>query len=307
MLASLAEKSGMPVAIVRPHKPKIYDAKFRYGLHQPTVTFELEQCPFETVQVDITHRCNMGCKNCYIPNRDVPDLDAKWIETMMRRLPRGRFLRLVGAEPTMRSDLPDLIHMVRSAGHHPVLLSNGLKLANLEYVRELKRAGLSILYLSLNGVFNDDLYKAVDGMRCAKEKRAAFENVAAERILTSVGMIVVQGVSEPHVRDFWQLALSTRSVLEVHLRSIGQVGRFMKNPPLKLDQLMDVFVHAAGVSEDALQKRVRTTSSFDFQLQRKRVQLTQWPDLNSTTRGRLTPEGQVAPFFEHMIENEGGY
>jgi uncharacterized radical SAM superfamily Fe-S cluster-containing enzyme len=292
MLGTVPERAVTLATTARIPKTKIYDAKYRFGLHQPAVTFELEQCPFETVQIDVTHRCNMGCKNCYIPNRDIPDLDAKWIESMVRRLPRGRFLRFVGAEPTMRSDLPELIHMVRQAGHHPVLLSNGLKLANLDYMRELKRAGLSILYLSLNGVFNDDLYNTVDGMRCAKEKRAAFENAAAERILTSVGMIVVQGVSEPHVKDFWQAALSKRSVLEVHLRSVGQVGRFMKNTPLKLDQLMDVFISASNASEVDLQKR---------------VQLTQWPDLNSTTRGRLTLEVKVAPFFEHMIENEGGY
>jgi MoaA/NifB/PqqE/SkfB family radical SAM enzyme len=42
-------------------------------------TFSPEECPYETVIVDVTHRCNMACANCYIPNRDIPDLDAEHV------------------------------------------------------------------------------------------------------------------------------------------------------------------------------------------------------------------------------------
>jgi len=76
----------------------------------PTISvdgsYALEQSPFDIVFVDVTHRCNMACANCYIPNRDVPDLDAEWILRMLARLPPRRNIQLVGAEPTLRSDLP---------------------------------------------------------------------------------------------------------------------------------------------------------------------------------------------------------
>jgi hypothetical protein len=39
----------------------------------------------------------------------------------------------------------------------------------------------------------------------------------------------------------------------------------------------------------------------------KRVQLTQWPDLGSVQRGRITPDGTIEPCFEHLIANQGGY
>jgi len=67
----------------------------------PVGTFALEACPFETVIVDVTHRCNMACANCYIPNRSIPDLDADWILSRIARLPRRTYVRLVGAEPTI--------------------------------------------------------------------------------------------------------------------------------------------------------------------------------------------------------------
>ena len=120
--------------------------------------------------VDVTHRCNMACRNCYLPNRDLPDLDTDWLVRILERLPRRTMIRLVGAEPTVRDDLPDIIHRVRAAGHTPILLSNGLKLRRRSYVRELKAAGLGSVYLSMNGGLDDDLYLAIDGMRCAAAK-----------------------------------------------------------------------------------------------------------------------------------------
>jgi len=39
-----------------------------------------EQNHFSDVVIDITHRCNMNCKNCYIPNREIPDLDKDIVD-----------------------------------------------------------------------------------------------------------------------------------------------------------------------------------------------------------------------------------
>ncbi|MDX2034060.1 MAG: radical SAM protein [Blastocatellia bacterium] len=270
-------------------------------------TYAPAECPFETVIIDVTHRCNMGCRNCYIPNRTIPDLDAGWLMGIVAELPRGTFVRLVGAEPTMREDLPDLIRGIRAAGHHPVMLTNGLKLADRAYVRELRRAGLQVAYLSLNGVFDDDLYEAVDAMRCAERKAQAFANLRAEHLFTSLGMIVVRDVNEHAVADLWRAAQEARNVRELHLRSVGAIGRYLKRAPLSLAELLTIFSRAAGVPESAIDPRERTATSHDFLCGRLRVQLTQWPDLGSSTRGRLTPEGRIAPFFEHVLDNEGGY
>ena len=44
--------------------------------------FELqpEENTFLNIVVDLTHKCNMECANCYIPNRDIPDLDKDRLE-----------------------------------------------------------------------------------------------------------------------------------------------------------------------------------------------------------------------------------
>ncbi|HEX8253120.1 MAG TPA: radical SAM protein [Thermoanaerobaculia bacterium] len=270
-------------------------------------TYAPEVCPYETVIIDVTHRCNMTCANCYVPNREIPDLDAAWLVSIFARLPRGRYIRFVGGEPTLRNDLPDLIRQAREHGHHPVVVSNGLRMASRDYVRSLKEAGLQIAYLSFNGGFDDELYWAIDEMRCAEKKRLAFANLRAEHIFTSIGMIIVRGLNEHEVRPVLDAVKRSRNVREFHLRSIGAMGRHMENPPLSLDELLTVFASAADVDADTIDRRERTDTSHDFTFGRVRMQLTVWPDLGSTTRGRLTPEGDVAPFMEHVIANEGGY
>jgi molybdenum cofactor biosynthesis enzyme MoaA len=269
--------------------------------------FPPEACPYETVIVDVTHRCNMACANCYVPNRSIPDLDAAWLVSIFRRLPRRTYVRFVGGEPTLRGDLPQLIREARACGHHPVVLSNGLRFVDGAYVRELKRAGLQVAYLSFNGGFDDELYQQIDGMRCADRKREALENLRAEHLFTSIGMIIARGVNEHEVRPVLQAIQRSRNVRELHLRSIGAMGRYMTSAPLTLGELLRVFTTAAGIDADSVNLKERTVSSHDFTFGRQRVQLTVWPDLDSTTRGRLTPEGDIAPFMEHVIANENGY
>jgi molybdenum cofactor biosynthesis enzyme MoaA len=270
-------------------------------------SFAPEECPYETVIIDVTHRCNMTCANCYVPNRSIPDLDGDWLVSMFGRLPRGRYIRFVGGEPTLRNDLPRLIREARAHHHHPVVVSNGLRFADRAYVRSLKEAGLQIAYLSFNGGFDDELYWAIDEMRCAEKKRLAFENLRLEHIYTSIGMIVVRGLNEHEVRPVLEAVRKSRNVREFHLRSIGAMGRYMTNPPLTLEEMLEVFANAAGVDPDSIDRHQRTDTSHDFTFGRQRIQLTVWPDLGNGVRGRLTPEGTIAPFMEHVIANDGGY
>jgi molybdenum cofactor biosynthesis enzyme MoaA len=275
--------------------------------YRPSDTrFRPEESPFGTLFVDLTHRCNMACHNCYIPVRGLPDLPVDWLYPILARLPRRTRIRLVGAEPTVRSDLPQIIAAVRGLGHIPTVLSNGLKLGRRSYVRELKTAGLRTLHLSLNGGLDDDLYEAIDGMRCAERKLAALDNLLAEKMNVTTGMILVPGINDGHLADFVAFLLG-RGIRDMHFRSVGPSGRHMEGKPFTLDELEALFRAAVpvGWAEPVLSKAAG--SSRDFALGTVGVQLTAWPDLGSNDRGRLTPDGYVERMFESIIANEFGY
>jgi molybdenum cofactor biosynthesis enzyme MoaA len=276
--------------------------------HVPTDTvYAPEENPYRTVMVDITHRCNMACRNCYIPNRDIPDMDADWMEQIIRRFPKRAHIRLVGAEPTVRKDLPDLIRRVRRAGHVPVVMSNGLKLGNARYVRTLKQAGLRTVYLSVNGGFDDDAYEAVDDLRCAARKRRALDTLCAEKMYVSLGIIIVRGTNEHVWEPIYRYALEHHQVHELHLRSVGPIGRYMPGDSYKLEELIEMCAQRGGFDAEWIKSHRQHEHYVDFRLGSLKMQLTQWPDLGSTTRGRLAPDGTLQPAFEHVMANEGQY
>ena len=160
---------------------------------------------FETVVADLTHRCNMACRNCYLPNRRVPDMDIDGLEACLAALPQRVNVRLIGAEPTMRRDLPEIVSMVRRRGHRAVLATNGLRLARDGYARTLREAGLRHVHISLNGVDDDDWYEAIDGMRCAAKKLRAVENAVGLGMTVNTGTILVRGVNEAAVDRMYAL------------------------------------------------------------------------------------------------------
>lgn len=278
-----------------------------HGAYRPgALRFRPEESPFDTLFADITHRCNMACKNCYIPVRDLPDLPVDWLYAVLKRLPRRTRVRLVGAEPTMREDLPQIIAEVRRLGHLPVILSNGLKLGRPAYVRTLREAGLGTVYLSLNGGLRDDLYEAIDGLACAARKLKALDNLLAARMHVTTGTILVRGLSEPHLPELLDYLLA-RGVRDIHLRSVGAVGNHLSGRAFSLDELEGQLRSALRDRAGELELMSQDLSSRDFKLGRILIQLTQWPELGSLTRGRIAPDGYLEPFFESIVANEFQY
>lgn len=183
---------------------------------------------FSDVMVDVTHRCNMTCKNCYVPNRDIPDMDADKLIEAITKFPKRTMIRIVGAEPTVRKDLPEIIKRIRETGHRATLLTNGLRLANNDYVRELKYNKLNHVYLSLNGVDNDDWYEAIDEMRCADKKIKALENLVANKFVIDTGTIIVKGINDEAPAKI--LELYQRKGIQhalCRIKNVGKLGRSM--------------------------------------------------------------------------------
>ncbi|MDQ4087989.1 MAG: radical SAM protein [Pseudomonadota bacterium] len=299
----LEQRDDRPAAPLAAPEPLVaLEGAYRPG----ALRFRPEDSPFDTLFADITHRCNMACRNCYIPVRDLPDLPVDWLYAILKRLPRRTRVRLVGAEPTMREDLPQIIAEVRRLGHLPIVLSNGLKLGRAAYVRTLREAGLGTVYLSLNGGLRDQLYEAIDGLACATRKLKALDNLLAARMHVTTGTILVRGLSEPHLAELLDY-LFARGVRDIHLRSVGQVGNHLAGRAFSLDELEAELRSALGTRGRELELAGQDLSSRDFRLGRILIQLTQWPELGSLTRGRIAPDGYLEPFFESIVANEFQY
>ena len=119
--------------------------------------------------IDVTNRCNMKCPVCfanagaagYVYEPTIEQIDRMLDAAANVNFPKGiHAIQLSGGEPTVREDLPDIIRLIKRHGvNHIEVNTNGLKVGDPEsgpaYLKALRDAGLSTLYLQFDGLTPD--------------------------------------------------------------------------------------------------------------------------------------------------------
>jgi len=115
--------------------------------------------------IDVTNRCDLTCWYCFFYVRKglegafvyEPSLDQ--IREMARSLKAerpvaGNSVQITGGEPTLRSDLDQIVRILKEEGvDHVQLNTNGINLAlDPGLATRLREAGVSNLYMSFDGV-----------------------------------------------------------------------------------------------------------------------------------------------------------
>ncbi|MDX2038398.1 MAG: radical SAM protein [Isosphaeraceae bacterium] len=100
-------------------------------------------------------RCNLKCLHCMIEgtmDRLTPESDDRFREVLEFNRTHRRWsgLILTGSEITLRRDLPELAGRARANGFdHVRIQSHGMRLADIEYCRELIEAGVDEFFISI--------------------------------------------------------------------------------------------------------------------------------------------------------------
>lgn len=130
--------------------------------------------PVAHLAFPLTYRCNLACRYCYtlsnagsgrVPDRSLAQIMALFGKTVGN-------VTLIGGEPTVRPDLPEIIAAMKEVApeRRISVASNGQKLADVAGLEKLRAAGMDFLFLSVN-----DLAYEVSGQTLAN-KLAALEN-----------------------------------------------------------------------------------------------------------------------------------
>ncbi|MBN2881471.1 radical SAM protein [Candidatus Woesearchaeota archaeon] len=115
----------------------------------------------------LTYDCQLSCLHCGVTDckrLDVPDLSFDTIKKLFEDLKRtGKFdsVSFFGGEPTLRSDLFDVLSLGKKLFGETTLDSNGLVI-DYSYAKRLKEFGLDVLFISL------DVFDSIeqDKLRC---------------------------------------------------------------------------------------------------------------------------------------------
>ena len=168
----------------------------------------------------LTYRCNNRCVHCYNqPNRIREELSLiQWKEVLQRVWDLGiPHVVFTGGEPTIISFLPDLIRHAENLGLITGLNTNGRRLCDLNFVDELKSAGLDHVQITLES--HDETIH--DQIVCAKgawrETIQGIKNVMDSDLFVMTNTTMLQSNS-PH------LAETLKFLAELRVPTIGLNG-----------------------------------------------------------------------------------
>lgn len=134
--------------------------------------------------VSVTDDCNCRCPVCYSDSgakekNDYLSLEEARAMARTARNNGARIVVLVGGEPTLHPQLPELINLFHRSRLRVWMATNGLRLAmDPELAARLKKAGLEKVSLQLDS-FDPPTHRAIRGNVFIREKIEAAQFVAA--------------------------------------------------------------------------------------------------------------------------------
>ena len=107
------------------------------------------------IYLDVTTRCNLRCKHCYFYHHLTgkgEDMNIEKVKLIIDKIDKKGIplLCLLGAEPFMREDIPEIVEYASKKGILIDVITNGT-LLNEKKILELKKAGICRLVISLDG------------------------------------------------------------------------------------------------------------------------------------------------------------
>ncbi len=192
----------------------------------------------------VTSRCNLKCPVCYEGTRDREEPSLAFLKHELEKLRRVRVL-VCGAEPTCRGDLPELIRAVNRR-NTAVLMTNGIRMADMRYVRLLKEAGLKFVILAMNGM-TDDVYRRINGEALLDIKLKALENMEEAGFTIYLSMTVTRGINEDQVKPLLDLESRMKNVVQVRFRSMAEMGHYIEGGQFFMSELVKLVCYQAGI------------------------------------------------------------
>jgi len=193
--------------------------------------------------IHLTNRCQLNCPICMANANLCGTIDYPQKElSKFLKGKKGYKFDLMGAEPTMREDLPEIIKMVEKSGNTSALHTNGVKIADFAYLKKLKKAGLRSVSLQFDG-FDDLVYEKLRGQKLLEIKKQVLNNLRKANIATNLVVTVARGVNEQEMFKVLQFALQNKYIQGVFFlgyRFMGKARSLSAESCIMPDELIDI-------------------------------------------------------------------
>ncbi len=171
------------------------------------------------VFLDVTNRCNMNCPICIATIRGMGfdfNPPMAYFEKIFAHLANMRpqpVIQLFGGEPTVRSDLLEIIAIARKYKLSPHVTTNGVRLADEEYAKKLCAAGVPMRF-AFDGPRPEIYTRLRNNPTAGPKKLKALENLRkySKRRQTIISCAAI-GVNDKYIGELLQLCHDNRDLI----------------------------------------------------------------------------------------------
>jgi uncharacterized radical SAM superfamily Fe-S cluster-containing enzyme len=201
----------------------------------------------------LNRKCNQHCNFCFanaIYNEEGTDAPQN-IDDIIAGLDsfKGQYIYLCGGEPTLRKDLPEIIYLLKKRGFTVILMSNGKKLVDLNFVKKLARAGLDIVQLQFD-TLNDKQYNTLRNESLLETKLKVINNLRQVKISVQLWVMLVKSVNEDQIEPIIRFAAQNVDIVKtVFFISSWKMGRFISCQEITKEEIMAVIEKRIGITK----------------------------------------------------------
>jgi len=177
----------------------------------------------------LTNRCNLSCWYCFFyakKGEAIYEPSLSQIRKMLRHMKNlkpvaANAIQFTGGEPSLRDDIVEIMKIAREEGYdHVQFNTNGLDFArNFNLVKNLKEAGVNVVYMSFDGVTPETNPKNY------WEIPDALENCRKVDLNVVLVPTLINGVNDHEIGDMVRFATSNIDVVRsLNIQPVSLVG-----------------------------------------------------------------------------------
>ena len=206
---------------------------------------------FDKIMLEITSACNLQCPICYNRN-STAHLSLKEVQKIIAPI-KNTVITISGGEPTLHPELPQIIKLIAKK-NIPVLVTNGLKLADSSYLESLTQSGLQFISLSFNG-FSSHVYEKINGdASIYSAKLAALQAIKAnQRCKLIISFLLAKNINEAEIFPTLKYCLENSDFIsEFRIRSVFEKGSSLNSSSFSIAEMVRVLCRECGFLESDL-------------------------------------------------------
>ncbi|MBD3255016.1 MAG: radical SAM protein [Candidatus Lokiarchaeota archaeon] len=200
----------------------------------------------QNIMINITERCNLSCKHCYITDKNTLDMPLERLKALIKDFYKLQGIRLIltGGEPFLYSELKALLEFLKKFPLQKVMLSNGVLIGKDQRILDLLRDNYFEVFVSIDGLeashndFRDAncFHDAINGIKTLLDNHIAVsintmvhkqnlhEFIELYELISSLGEIRNWSIDIPTFDD-----QTPKEIIDRYAITPKEGGRILKN------------------------------------------------------------------------------